>query len=178
VQLALNVADLEKSVEFYATLFGTQPHKRRPGYAHFAITEPPLKLVLIEVPADQRGEGTAQALNHLGIEVDSSADVEAGASRLRDAGLAAFDERDTTCCYALQDKVWVHDPAGAPWEVYTVKDDNPVDGRPATASLPIVAGMNDGGCCTSTAQTHPTEVLAADTQAPETRVAVPQAACC
>ena len=113
VQLALNVADLEKSVEFYATLFGTQPHKRRPGYANFAITEPPLKLVLIEVPADQRGEGTAQALNHLGIEVASSADVEAGAARLRDAGLAAFDERDTT------------------------------------ASLPIVAGMNDGGCCTT-----------------------------
>jgi catechol 2,3-dioxygenase-like lactoylglutathione lyase family enzyme len=178
VQLALNVADLEKSVEFYATLFGTQPHKRRPGYANFAITEPPLKLVLIEVPADQRGEGTAQALNHLGIEVDSSADVEAGASRLRDAGLAAFDERDTTCCYALQDKVWVHDPAGAPWEVYTVKDDNPVDGRPATASLPIVAGMNDGACCTSTAETHPADVLASDTKSDETRVAVPQAACC
>jgi catechol 2,3-dioxygenase-like lactoylglutathione lyase family enzyme len=149
VQLALNVADLERSVEFYSTLFGTAPHKRRPGYANFAIAEPPLKLVLIEVPADQRGEGTAQALNHLGIEVDSSADVDAGAARLREAGLAAFDERDTTCCYALQDKVWVHDPAGAPWEVYTVKDDDPADGRPATASLPLVAGTNDGGCCTT-----------------------------
>lgn len=148
VQLALNVADLERSVEFYSTLFGTAPHKRRPGYANFAIAEPPLKLVLIEVPADQRGEGTAQALNHLGIEVDSTADVEAGAARLREAGLAAFDERDTTCCYALQDKVWVHDPAGAPWEVYTVKDDDPADGRPATASLPLVA-TNDGGCCTT-----------------------------
>jgi catechol 2,3-dioxygenase-like lactoylglutathione lyase family enzyme len=149
VQLALNVADLERSVEFYSTLFGTTPHKRRPGYANFAIAEPPLKLVLIEVPADQRGEGTAQALNHLGIEVDSSADVDAGAARLREAGLAAFDERDTTCCYALQDKVWVHDPAGAPWEVYTVKDDDPADGRPATASLPVVARSNDGGCCTT-----------------------------
>ena len=150
IQLALNVADLEKSVEFYSTLFGAEPHKRRPGYANFAITEPPLKLVLIEVPADQRGEGTGQALNHLGIEVDSTADVEAGAARLRDAGLAAFDERDTTCCHALQDKVWVHDPAGAPWEVYTVKDDNPADARPATASLPLLSG--DGGCCTTGAQ--------------------------
>lgn len=149
VQLALNVADLDRSVEFYATLFGTQPHKRRPGYANFAIAEPPLKLVLIEVPADRRGAGTAQALNHLGIEVDSSAEVEAGAARLRDAGLATFDERDTTCCHALQDKVWVHDPAGAPWEVYTVKDDDPAEGRPATASLPLVGGANDGGCCTS-----------------------------
>ena len=153
VQLALNVADLERSVEFYSTLFGTTPHKRRPGYANFAIADPPLKLVLIEVPADQRGEGTAQALNHLGIEVDSSAEVTAGADRLRGAGLAAFDERDTTCCHALQDKVWVHDPAGAPWEVYTVKDDNPEDGRPATASLPLVgagaAASNDGACCTS-----------------------------
>ena len=153
LQLALNVADLERSVEFYSTLFGTTPHKRRPGYANFAIAEPPLKLVLIEVPADQRGEGTTQALNHLGIEVDSSAEVAAGADRLRAAGLAAFDERDTTCCYALQDKVWVHDPAGAPWEVYTVKDDDPANGRPATASLPLVdAGVlasNDGACCTS-----------------------------
>jgi catechol 2,3-dioxygenase-like lactoylglutathione lyase family enzyme len=143
VQLALNVADLEKSVEFYSTLFGTGPHKRRPGYANFAISEPPLKLVLIEVPAEQRGQGTVRALNHLGVEVDSVADVEAGAARLRDAGLATFDERDTTCCYALQDKVWVHDPAGAPWEVYTVKDDDPAEARPATASLPAAAGP----CC-------------------------------
>ncbi|QGN58990.1 ArsI/CadI family heavy metal resistance metalloenzyme [Nostocoides sp. HKS02] len=133
IQLALNVADLDTSVAFYSTLFGTQPHKRRPGYANFAVAEPPLKLVLIEVPADARGEGTAQALNHLGIEVDSTAEVEAGAARLRDAGLATFDERDTTCCYALQDKVWVHDPAGAPWEVYTVTDDNPVVEREGAA---------------------------------------------
>jgi catechol 2,3-dioxygenase-like lactoylglutathione lyase family enzyme len=150
VQLALNVADLEKSVAFYSTLFGVEPHKRRPGYANFAVADPPLKLVLIQVPEDQRGHGTAQALNHLGVEVDSTADVEAGAARLREAGLAAFDERDTTCCYALQDKVWVHDPAGAPWEVYTVKDDNPADARPATASLDVLQpGPNDGACCTA-----------------------------
>ena len=125
IQLALNVADLEQSIEFYSVLFGVQPHKRRPGYANFSIAEPPLKLVLIEVPADSRGEGAVQALNHLGIEVDSTVKVQAEASRLRDAGLATLDERDSTCCYALQDKVWVHDPAGAPWEVYTVKDENP-----------------------------------------------------
>jgi catechol 2,3-dioxygenase-like lactoylglutathione lyase family enzyme len=131
VQLALNVADLEASVAFYSTLFGTAPHKRRPGYANFAIAEPPLKLVLIEVPEAERGSGTAGALNHLGVEVESTDEVETGAARLREAGLAAFDEKDTTCCYALQDKVWVHDPAGAPWEIYTVKDDNPEQAREA-----------------------------------------------
>jgi catechol 2,3-dioxygenase-like lactoylglutathione lyase family enzyme len=135
VQLALNVSDLEASVEFYSTLFGVAPHKRRPGYANFAITEPPLKLVLIEVPDSARGVGTAGALNHLGVEVDDVDVVEAQASRLREAGLAAADEKDTTCCYALQDKVWVHDPAGAPWEIYTVKDDDPQDARPATATV-------------------------------------------
>ena len=124
VQLALRVSDLEGSIAFYRSLFGVEPAKRRPGYANFAIAEPPLKLVLIEVPADQRGEGTAQALNHLGIEVDSSAEVEAGADRLRAAGLAAFDERDTTCCYAKQDKFWVEGaPNGERWEIYTVLED-------------------------------------------------------
>jgi len=125
VQLALNVADLEASVAFYSTLFGVEPHKRRPGYANFAVDDPALKLVLIEVPEDDRGTGTPGALNHLGVEVESTAAVDRATSRLRDAGLATFDERDTTCCYALQDKVWVHDPAGAPWEVYVVKDDDP-----------------------------------------------------
>jgi len=149
VQLALNVSDLEASVTFYSTMFGVEPHKRRPGYANFAITEPPLKLVLIEVPADTRGTGVAGALNHLGVEVASVEEVEVGAARLRDAGLATFDEKDTTCCYALQDKVWVHDPAGAPWEIYTVKDDDPADPLPATASLPLLATVGgDGACCT------------------------------
>jgi catechol 2,3-dioxygenase-like lactoylglutathione lyase family enzyme len=151
VQLALNVSDLEASVAFYSTLFGAEPHKRRPGYANFAITEPPLKLVLIEVPADDRGTGTAGALNHLGVEVESVEAVDESATRLKDAGLAAFDERDTTCCYALQDKVWVTDPAGAPWEIYTVKDDNPLDGLPATASISLLEKSNDGACCTPAA---------------------------
>lgn len=152
VQLALNVSDLEASVAFYSTMFGVEPHKRRPGYANFAVAEPPLKLVLIEVPADTRGTGVAGALNHLGVEVERVEDVEAGAARLREAGLAAFDEKDTTCCYALQDKVWVHDPAGAPWEIYTVKDDDPANPRPATASLPLLDGFGgDGACCTPAA---------------------------
>lgn len=148
VQLALNVTDLEASVAFYSAMFGTQPHKRRPGYANFAIAEPPLKLVLIETTQETRGQGAAGALNHLGVEVDSTDEVLAARTRFASAGLASFDENDTTCCYALQDKVWVHDPAGAPWEVYTVKDDNPDDGRPATASLPV---LTDGACCTPAA---------------------------
>jgi catechol 2,3-dioxygenase-like lactoylglutathione lyase family enzyme len=146
VQLALNVSDLEASVAFYSAMFGVEPHKRRPGYANFAIAEPPLKLVLIETSEATRGTGTAGALNHLGVEVASTDDVAAARARFTEAGLAAFDENDTTCCYALQDKVWVHDPAGAPWEVYTVKDENPTDARPATASLEI---LGDGACCSS-----------------------------
>ena len=116
---------------FYSAMFGVPPHKRRPGYANFAIAEPPLKLVLIETAEATRGTGTAGALNHLGVEVASTEEVAAARDRFAEAGLAAFDENDTTCCYALQDKVWVHDPAGAPWEVYTVKDENPADARPA-----------------------------------------------
>ena len=146
VQLALNVSDLEASVAFYSAMFGVEPHKRRPGYANFAISEPPLKLVLIETSEGTRGTGTTGALNHLGVEVASTDDVAAARERFTAAGLAAFDENDTTCCYALQDKVWVHDPAGAPWEVYTVKDENPADARPATASLEI---LGDGACCGS-----------------------------
>jgi catechol 2,3-dioxygenase-like lactoylglutathione lyase family enzyme len=140
VQLALNVADLEASVAFYTELFGVAPHKRRPGYANFAVSDPPLKLVLIE--SAERGTGTADALNHLGIEVETVDEVARASSRLRDAGLATFDETDTTCCYALQDKVWVHDPAGAPWEVYVVKDDNPTTLEVMETTPPAAA------CCT------------------------------
>ncbi|MFF1285187.1 ArsI/CadI family heavy metal resistance metalloenzyme [Streptomyces sp. NPDC058299] len=118
VQLALNVADLEASVAFYSELFGVEPAKRRPGYANFAITTPPLKLVLIE------GEpGQETRLDHLGVEVGTTGEVTAAATRLKDAGLATFEEADTSCCYALQDKVWVHGPGKEPWEVYVVKAD-------------------------------------------------------
>lgn len=142
VQLALNVADLESSVAFYTSLFGVAPHKRRPGYANFEVQEPPLKLVLMEVGAEARGSGTAGALNHLGVEVETVAQVGEATSRLADAGLDTVTEDATTCCYAQQDKVWVHDPAGTPWEFYTITDDNPAD---ATAP-------GGDGCCTSDVQ--------------------------
>jgi len=118
VQLALRVADLEASVAFYARLFGAEPAKRRPGYANFAIAEPPLKLVLIEgVP----GEPTR--MDHLGVEVESTGEVTAAAGQLAAEGLVTVAEEDTACCYAVQDKVWVTGPGGEPWEVYVVKAD-------------------------------------------------------
>jgi catechol 2,3-dioxygenase-like lactoylglutathione lyase family enzyme len=119
VQLALNVNDIDEAVSFYTALFGTGPTKRRPGYANFAITEPPLKLVLLENP------GQGGTLNHLGVEVDSADKVDAEQDRLTAAGLAAVDERDTTCCYARQDKFWVTgSPGGERWEIYTVLEDS------------------------------------------------------
>ncbi|MGD9530236.1 ArsI/CadI family heavy metal resistance metalloenzyme [Pseudonocardia sp.] len=120
VQLALRVSDLEASIGFYRSLFGVEPAKRRPGYANFAIAEPPLKLVLIEGEA-----GLPTVLDHLGVEVGSTAEVDAATGRLASLGLATDVENDTTCCYALQDKVWVHGPGAEPWEVYTVKADAP-----------------------------------------------------
>jgi catechol 2,3-dioxygenase-like lactoylglutathione lyase family enzyme len=127
VQLALNVADMDAAVEFYAKLFGSEPAKRRPGYANFAISDPPLKLVLIENPT-ARGDGVVGALNHLGVEVDSTEEVDAAARRLAGEGLEPDVEEQTTCCYALQDKAWVHDPDGASWEFYTVLADAPTAG--------------------------------------------------
>lgn len=117
-QLALRVADLEASVAFYTKLFGAEPAKRRPGYANFALVDPPLKLVLIE---GEPGQDTR--LDHLGVEVGTAEEVTAAATRLRNAGLATLEENDTTCCYAVQDKVWVHAPGREPWEVYVVKAD-------------------------------------------------------
>jgi len=117
VQLALNVTDLDKAVDFYSKLFATEPAKRRPGYANFAIAEPPLKLVLVE---SQEGA----TLNHLGVEVFSAAEVSAATARLSGEGLATTEESGE-CCYAVQDKVWVNDPDGAPWEIYTVLADAP-----------------------------------------------------
>ncbi len=137
LQLALNVSDLDEAVAFYSTLLGAEPAKLRPGYANFAVADPPLKLVLMET-ADARGQGVAGALNHLGIEVETTAQVRTAAGRLKDNGLAAEVEDETTCCFAVQDKVWVSDPDGAPWEVYTVLADAPAG--------PGIAG--DGACCT------------------------------
>jgi catechol 2,3-dioxygenase-like lactoylglutathione lyase family enzyme len=118
VQLALRVADLEGSVAFYSKLFGAEPAKRRPGYANFAIAEPPLKLVLIEGTA---GEPTR--MDHLGVEVETADEVTATTSRVAAEGLATATEENTACCYAVQDKVWVTGPGDEPWEVYVVKGD-------------------------------------------------------
>jgi catechol 2,3-dioxygenase-like lactoylglutathione lyase family enzyme len=129
VQLALNVSDLGQAVTFYSKLFGAGPAKVRPGYANFAITEPPLKLVLIENP------GHGGTLNHLGVEVPDTSAVNTEQARLTRAGLASTDERGTTCCYAQQDKFWVQGaPDGAQWEIYTVLADSPTFASEPAAS--------------------------------------------
>jgi catechol 2,3-dioxygenase-like lactoylglutathione lyase family enzyme len=114
VQLALNVSDLDEAIAFYTKLFGTEPAKIEPGYANFAVAEPPLKLVLFA------GQGQVSSLNHLGIEVESTDEVVATTARLRGEGLPTTVEDNVSCCYAVQDKVWVEAPDGEPWEVYTV----------------------------------------------------------
>ena len=120
VQLALNVDDLDDAVTFYSKLFNTEPAKRKPGYANFAVAEPPLKLVLLENP------GKGGTLNHLGVEVESSEAVHAEIVRLAGQGLVTEEQIGTTCCYATQDKVWVSGPGGERWEVYTVLADSEV----------------------------------------------------
>jgi catechol 2,3-dioxygenase-like lactoylglutathione lyase family enzyme len=136
VQLALRVADLEGSIAFYSKLFGAQPAKRRPGYANFAIAEPPLKLVLIE---GTPGEPTR--MDHLGVEVETPAEVAAATARLTADGLPTRTEENTACCYAVQDKVWVTGPGDEPWEVYTVKGD--AETLDKQADSPCCAPAND-----------------------------------
>jgi catechol 2,3-dioxygenase-like lactoylglutathione lyase family enzyme len=143
VQLALRVADLDAAVDFYSRLFDTPVAKRRPGYANFAIAEPPLKLVLLE-----GGPGIPTALDHLGVEVGDTTQVAAAAERLSAAGLGTDVELGTTCCYAVQDKVWVSGPGAEPWEFYTVLADDRPDLEGVTdRSLSAVSG--DGACCAS-----------------------------
>jgi catechol 2,3-dioxygenase-like lactoylglutathione lyase family enzyme len=148
VQLALNVSDVDAAVEFYSRLFGVVPAKRRPGYANFAIDEPALKLVLIENSA---APGT---LNHLGVEVSSSGEVAAAQARLAGEGLATATEDNVSCCYAVQDKVWVSDPDSAPWEIYTVLadadamgcgPDDAIAGGPADTPAGAVCCASVGG---------------------------------
>jgi catechol 2,3-dioxygenase-like lactoylglutathione lyase family enzyme len=157
VQLALNVNDLAESIDFYRKLFGTEPAKVRPGYANFAIADPPLKLILMENP------GQGGSLNHLGVEVPDTDAVEAEQTRLAGTGLASVDERDTTCCYARQDKFWVQ---GAPnderWEIYTVLEDSPTFwGQNGSNSWDAVEATLDSSqdrpappaqCCSATGQ--------------------------
>ncbi len=142
IQLALNVDDVEAATAFYSKLFGTEPAKTRPGYANFAIADPPLKLVLLENP------GQGGTLNHLGVEVDSVDVVDAEQTRLAEAGFASIDERGTTCCYAKQDKFWVEGtPGGERWEVYTVLADSPT----------FSSQSDDGAACCSGQHDAPTE---------------------
>ncbi|WP_405723199.1 VOC family protein [Streptomyces sp. NBC_01537] len=147
VQLALRVPDLDASIAFYTKLFGTEPAKLRDGYANFAIAEPPLKLVLFQ------GDTTEDTrLDHLGVEVDTTTAVTDATRRLADAGLATTEEVDTTCCYALQDKVWVHAPGQEPWEVYVVKADADALDRQegsacCTAAAEPAAATSSSTCC-------------------------------
>jgi predicted enzyme related to lactoylglutathione lyase len=130
--LALTVTDVERSIPFYEALFGTQPQKRKPGYAKFSVADPALNFTLTQGERSELG-----AFNHAGIQVQTTDDVLAARERLVAAGLAAFDEMDTTCCYARQDKIWVHDPDGTPWEVFATHED--VDAQ--------ACGCDDTGCC-------------------------------
>jgi catechol 2,3-dioxygenase-like lactoylglutathione lyase family enzyme len=136
LQLALNVDDLDEAIRFYSTLFNTEPAKVKPGYANFAIAEPPLKLVLLENP------GHGGTLNHLGVEVDSSDIVHAEIARLAGEGMLPAEQIGTTCCYATQDKAWVTGPAGESWEVYTVLSDSETFGT----SPNLLAAEETGGC--------------------------------
>ena len=141
IQLALRVSDIDAAIDFYSRLFGTEPAKRRPGYANFAIAEPPLKLVLIE---GQPGHDTR--LDHLGVEVETTDEVTAATQRLAAAGLTTDVQDNTTCCYAVQDKVWVTGPGQEPWEVYTVLADDRSD-LEGTHDLSLSAVAGDGTCC-------------------------------
>ncbi len=137
VQLALNVSDIDKAVDFYGKLFGAEPAKRRPGYANFAIAEPPLKLVLIE------GKAAPGTLNHLGVEVETTDEVNATTTRLSGEGLATATEDQVSCCFAVQDKVWVDAPDGEAWEVYTVL----ADAEHPAGELRSVGPGGDAMCC-------------------------------
>jgi predicted enzyme related to lactoylglutathione lyase len=116
--LALTVSDVRRSIPFYEALFGTAPEKVRDGYAKFSVADPALNFTLNEGERTDLG-----AFNHAGIQVASTDDVLAARLRLQKAGLATFDEMDTTCCYAKQDKIWVRDPDGTPWEVFVTHGD-------------------------------------------------------
>jgi catechol 2,3-dioxygenase-like lactoylglutathione lyase family enzyme len=136
VQLALNVSNLDEAIEFYSKMFNAKPAKVREGYANFAIAEPPLKLVLIERATGDTSE--FHHLNHLGVELEDSVQVDQSIERFENLGLVEKIEKDTVCCYAKQDKVWVQSPDDAPWEFYTVLADSPtffvkVDGAEGSA---------------------------------------------
>ena len=140
LQLALNVADLNKAIDFYTRMFGVGPAKTKPGYANFAIDQPPLKLVLFE------GVGESGSINHLGVETETAAEVVAAEARLSGSGLDTTGVDDTVCCYAEKTETWVHGPDGTRWEWYVKKAD--------TEQLENVVVAHHGGgsgtaCCAS-----------------------------
>lgn len=143
LQLAINVSDLDAAIERYSAILGTAPHKVRDGYANFAVEQPPLKLVLFE-------GGEPGHINHLGVEVASTADVVAETRRLGELGLDTRVEDGTVCCHALQDKVWVDAPDGIQWEVYTVLDDAPEEVEQIAELAVVGEGTSCGSanCCT------------------------------
>ena len=133
VQLALNVTDIDQAVDFYSKLFATEPAKRKPGYANFAIADPPLKLVLFE------GAGEPGSINHLGVETETTAEVLAAEARLGDAGLETTGVDDTQCCFAEKTETWVSGPDGARWEWYVKTGDSEQRDN-------VVVGSG-GSCC-------------------------------
>lgn len=150
IQLALNVDDLDEAITFYSKLFNTAPAKVKPGYANFAVAEPPVKLVLLENP------GQGGTINHLGVEVESSEQVHAEITRLSGEGLFTDEEIGTTCCFAAQDKVWVSGPAGEKWEVYTVLADSDTFG-----TSPQKPGDGDDAVCCGGGSSKEAETAAA-----------------
>jgi catechol 2,3-dioxygenase-like lactoylglutathione lyase family enzyme len=137
LQLALNVDDLDAAVDFYTKMFGTPPAKRKPGYANFAIAEPPLKLVLFE------GAGPDGSINHLGVETESSNEVAAAEARLAGEGIATTGVDETICCYAAKTETWVTAPDGNRWEWYVKTGDTD-----QLANVIVASGQpTSGGCC-------------------------------
>ena len=141
IQLALNVSNLDEAVEFYSKFFQSEPAKVRSGYANFAIEEPPLKLVLIE------GGGAPGSINHLGVEVFSTEEVTEASNYLSGVGLETRVEESTTCCSAVQDKVWVDGVDGSPWEVYTVLEDSLSPAGITGDDTCCSASIGDSACC-------------------------------
>ena len=146
--LALTVTDVDRAVPFYEALFGTAPEKVKPGYAKFSVAEPALNFTLNEGERAELG-----AFNHAGVQVASTDDVLAAKERLVAAGLATFDEMDTTCCYARQDKIWVHDPDGTPWEVFATHADSDEAGESQRAEAASDCGCGETGCGCATRET-------------------------
>ena len=141
VQLALNVGNLDEAIEFYSRMFGVGPAKVRDGYANFAVENPPLKLVLIV------GHGEPGSLNHVGVEVESTEDVAAKIDEARQNGFPVTVQESTTCCFAVQDKVWI-EGGELPWEWYTVLEDAPQDtSLVRMGAKPVLAVEATGGSC-------------------------------